>query len=81
MTFFTIISLLIHRLTFLRNEMDKSVDIEFSVHDAYAHGQKIGKQTVLKSLGASKQKGLNMTPTIAYGHLYLREKNLIFIND
>ena len=44
--------------------MDKSVDIEFSAHDAYTHGQKIGKQTVLKSLGASKLKGLNMTPTI-----------------
>jgi hypothetical protein len=61
--------------------MDKSVDIEFSAHDAYAHGQKIWKQTVLKSLGASKLKGVNMTPTIGYGHLCLREKNLTFIND
>jgi hypothetical protein len=31
-------------------------NIEFSALDAYAHGQKIGKQTVLKSLGASKLK-------------------------
>ena len=44
--------------------MDKSVDIEFIAHDAYAHGQKIGKQTVLISVGASKLMGLNMTPTI-----------------
>ena len=45
---FSIITRLIHRSTFLRNEMDKSVDIEFSAHDAYARGLKIGKPTNFK---------------------------------
>ena len=40
------------------------------------HNQKIGKPNNL-NLGAIKPKGLNMIAQIGYGHICLREENLI----
>jgi hypothetical protein len=35
-------------------------------------------QIILKSLGATKPKGINRVATIGKGHLFLREENLSF---
>jgi hypothetical protein len=39
------------------------------------------KAKYLKVLGAIKPKGLNRLAKISYGHLYLREENVSFINN
>ena len=43
----------------------------------YAQRQKIGKTTNLKSLGASKLKGLNTIANFGQGQLCLKEEKLI----
>jgi hypothetical protein len=45
----------------------------------YALSQKIGKTIILTSLGASKQKGINMLIKSGEGSIFLREENPFYL--